>query len=228
MNGPCSPCGGPAIRVLLADAHVLMREGLQSLIENEPDLTVVGTAGDGVAAVRKAEECQPDVVLIDLAMPEMGGAEATRMIKSHNPEVQVLVLTCVFDAQNVRSALDSGAVGYLLKDTTPHELYEGIRAVLRGESPLDSRAAGAMLRSRRPEHPSTELTGREQEVLRYVARGLANKQIAQLLDITEGTVKAHLGRIFQRLGVMERTSAAAWASRHLPGQPHGQESRRNN
>jgi len=202
-----------------------MREGLQSLIENEPDLTVVGTAGDGVQAVRKAEECHPDVVLIDLAMPEMDGAEATRVIKSSNPEVQVLVLTCLFDAQNVRSALDSGAVGYLLKDATPHELYEGIRAVRRGESPLDSRAAGAMLRSQRPEHPSTELTEREQEVLRYVARGMANKQIAQLLDITEGTVKAHLGRIYQRLGVMERTSAAAWASRHLTGQPHGRDSR---
>jgi len=203
---------------LLADHRTLVRKGLELLIETESDLTVIGAASDGEEAVRKVEEYQPDIVLMDLmdlVTPGMDGIEAIRLIKARAPDVQVLVLTGLFDADNVRSALDSGAVGYLLKDAEPRDLHEGIRCVFRGESPLDSRAAGLMLRCPRRERLATDLTEREQEVLRCVASGLANKQIAHLLDITEGTVKAHLSKIFQRIGVVERTSAADWARRHL-------------
>lgn len=206
------------IRVLLADDRTLVREGLQLLIETDSEFTVVGTACDGEEAVRKAVECRPDIVLMDLmdlVTPGIDGVEATRLIKSRVPGVPVLVVTGLFDGDNVRSALDSGAVGYLLKDAQPHDLHEGMRSVLRGESPLDSRAAGVMLRCPRKERLTTDLTEREQEVLRCVASGMANKQIAHLLDIKEGTVKAHLGRIYQRIGVVERTSAAAWARSHL-------------
>jgi DNA-binding NarL/FixJ family response regulator len=203
------------IKVMLVDDHKLVRAGLQSLVDSAVDMTVVGTASDGEEAVSLVGAVDPDVVLMDLSMPGMNGVEATRQVTARHPDVQVLVLTSFSDGERVRDALDAGAVGYLLKDSDPLELLEGVRAVVRGESPLDARAARAMLQSRRPVR-GAELTDREREVLELVTKGMANKQIATALDISERTVKAHLGNIFQRIGVADRTSAAMWAQRNLP------------
>jgi DNA-binding NarL/FixJ family response regulator len=203
------------IKVMLVDDHKLVRAGLQSLVDSAVDMTVVGTASDGEEAVSLVGAADPDVVLMDLSMPGMNGVEATRQVTARHPDVQVLVLTSFSDGERVRDALDAGAVGYLLKDSDPLELLEGVRAVVRGESPLDARAARAMLQSRRPVR-GAELTDREREVLELVTKGMANKQIATALDISERTVKAHLGNIFQRIGVADRTSAAMWAQRNLP------------
>ncbi len=202
------------IRVLLVDDHKLVRAGLQSLVDSAADLTVVGAASDGEEAVRLVAELDPDVVLMDLSMPGMDGLEATRRISARHPDVQVLVLTSFSDGDRVRGALDAGAVGYLLKDADPQELLDGVRAVIRGESPLDARAARAMLQVR-PAARGDDLTDREREVLELITRGMANKQIAHALNISERTVKAHVGSIFQRIGVADRTSAAMWAERNL-------------
>ena len=206
------------IRVLLVDDHELVRAGLRALLQSA-EFEVVGAAADGPEALRCVEELLPDVVLMDLSMPGMDGAEATRQIRTAFPAVQVAVLTSSGDGQRVWEALDAGAVGYLLKDTEPDQLREALRAVSRGESPLDTRAARSMLEARRPGGSAVELTDREREVLGCVALGKPNKQIARSLGISERTVKSHLGSIFQRIGVSDRTSAAMWAQRHLPGLP---------
>ncbi len=204
------------ITVLLVDDHKLVRAGLASLIDSAEDLRVVDAVADGALAVAAAARLGPDVVLMDLAMPVMGGVEATRRIVAHDPATQVLVLTSFSDGPKIREALDAGAVGYLLKDSEPDALLGGIRAVVRGESPLDPRAARAMLTTAagRGAARVADLTTREREVLALVARGLANKQIATALRISEGTVKAHIGSIFTRIGVADRTSAAMWFERH--------------
>jgi DNA-binding NarL/FixJ family response regulator len=203
------------IRVLLVDDHKLVRAGLQSLIESTDDLDVVGAASDGAEAVDLVDELAPDIVLMDLSMPGVDGIEATRRIVAAHPEVQVLVLTSFSDGERVRRALDAGAVGYLLKDADPQDLLDGMRAVVRGESPLDPRAARAMLQTR-PAARGDDLTDREREVLELITKGMANKQIAHALNISDSTVKAHVGSIFQRIGVADRTSAAIWAERNAP------------
>ncbi len=201
------------IRVLLVDDHKLVRAGLQSLIESTDDLDVVGAASDGAEAVELVDALAPDIVLMDLSMPGVDGIEATRRIVAAHPEVQVLVLTSFSDGERVRRALDAGAVGYLLKDADPQDLLDGVRAVVRGESPLDPRAARAMLQTR-PAARGDDLTDREREVLELITKGMANKQIAHALNISDSTVKAHVGSIFQRIGVADRTSAAIWAERN--------------
>jgi DNA-binding NarL/FixJ family response regulator len=204
------------IRVLLVDDHKLVRAGLQSLIESTDDLVVVGAASDGAEALALVAQVLPDIVLMDLSMPSMpgmDGIEATERITALQLDVQVLVLTSFSDGDRVRRALDAGAVGYLLKDSDPEELLRGVRAVVRGESPLDSRAARAMLQAR-PVARGEDLTEREREVLELITRGMANKQIARALQISDSTVKAHVGSIFQRIGVTDRTSAALWAERN--------------
>ncbi len=206
-------------RVLLVDDHRLVRDGLRALLDG-PDVQVVGAAADGEQALRLVAELAPDVVLMDLSMPGMDGAEATRRIRLAHPDVQVLVLTSSSEGERVWQALDAGAVGYLLKDCEPTALREAVAAVGRGESPLDPRAARSMLEARRSAGSAVELTDREKQVLVLVARGLANKQVARSLGITERTVKSHLGNIFQRIGVSDRTSAALWAERHLPHHEH--------
>ena len=202
------------IRVLLVDDHKLVRAGLQSLIESTTDLAVVGAASDGEEALALVAATEPDVVLMDLSMPGMDGVEATRRVTERHPDVQVLVLTSFSDGDRVQRALDAGAVGYLLKDADPQSLLDGVRAVSRGESPLDARAARAMLRTRPTAARGDDLTDREREVLELITQGLANKQIARALNISDSTVKAHVGSIFQRIGVTDRTSAAIWAERH--------------
>ena len=204
------------INVVLADDHQLVRAGLEQLISATPDLRVVGTAADGAEAVALAESARPDVVLMDLVMPGVDGVEATRQISRSCPGVQVVVLTSFSDRERILAALDAGAVGYLLKDVEPAELLSAVRTAARGESPLDPKAARTLLTARK-QSPRLELTPREIEVLSLVRQGLANKQIARRLEISERTVKAHLTSAFQRIGVVDRTQAALWAERHGVG-----------
>ena len=199
------------IRVLLIDDHALVRAGLARLIASDPELEVVGQAGDGSTGATLARELQPDVALVDLAMPGLDGIETTRRVLRASEHTQVVVLTAFSDRVQVLGALDAGARGYLLKDAEPDELLRGIRAAARGESPLDPRAAHAVLPR---QTVGATLTEREREVLKLVAEGLPNKQIARALGITEKTVKAHMTKIFAAIGVTDRTAAALWAHRN--------------
>ncbi len=207
------------IRVVVADDHGMVRSGLARLLDGAEDIEVVGTAANGEEAVHLAADLRPDVVLMDLQMPGMDGAEATSRILSQSGGSDVLVLTSFSDGERIVAALDAGAVGYLLKDAEPEDLLDGVRAVSRGESPLHPRAARELLTARRAggghgAAGGVSLTPREEEVVRLVAQGLVNKQIARRLGISERTVKAHLTSAFQRLGVADRTQAALWAQRH--------------
>jgi DNA-binding NarL/FixJ family response regulator len=206
------------IRVLLVDDHRLVRTGLVSLVDAAADMTVVAVASDGAEAVAAAATHRPDVVLMDLSMPVMGGVEATRHIVAAGTAGCVLALTSFSDRDRVMDVLAAGAVGYLLKDSDHEDLLRGIRAAAVGGSPLDPRVAREVLRAAAaPGHsPGVGLTEREREVLKLVAEGLANKQIAARLGITERTVKAHLSSAFSRIGVADRTSAALWTQRNLP------------
>jgi DNA-binding NarL/FixJ family response regulator len=201
------------IRVLVVDDHTIVRDGLVQLLAAAPDLEVTGSAGDGAAAVELCAEQRPDIVLMDLSMPGMGGIEATRLIAERAPGSQVLVLTSFVDRDRVVEALEAGAIGYLLKDAEPAELISAIRSAARGESPLDPRAARTMLSAQRSAGPLESLTDREREVLGLVAEGLPNKQIARRLGISEKTVKAHLTNAFRTIGVDDRVQAGIWARR---------------
>jgi DNA-binding NarL/FixJ family response regulator len=207
------------IDVLLVDDHALMRTGLRGVIASAEGIRVVGMAANGAQALEAMvamEASPPHVVLMDLSMPVMDGVTATRRITEEYADVAVLVLSSYSDQQRVLEALDAGAIGYVLKDTDPVDLVAAIRSAAQGHSPLDPRVARTILHTRRPAAPPAELTEREQEVLTLVGRGLANKQIARALGIREGTVKAHLTNVFQRIGVRDRTSAALWARANLP------------
>ena len=202
------------IRVVIADDHAVVRHGLRQLLSTFADVELVGDAADGEAAVALCAERRPDVVLMDLEMPEVDGVEATRRIKSENPAAAVVVLTSVSDRDRIMRALDAGAAGYLLKDVEPEELRKAIEAAARGDAPLDPRAARMLLSARQAAAPAEDLSAREREVLLMVADGLANKQIARQLSISEKTVKAHLTSVFRRIGVADRTQAALWAERN--------------
>lgn len=202
------------LRVVLVDDHAVVRRGLADLLSSAPDLTVVGTAGDGAEAQSVVRDTRPDVVVMDLQMPGTDGVEATRQILAADSDVQVLVLTSFSDSERIMAALDAGAVGYLLKDADPDDVIEGVRAVARGESPLHPKAARELLLSRGRATDKPQLTPREADVLRLVRLGLANKQIARRLGISERTVKAHLTSAFQRIDVTDRTQAALWAERN--------------
>jgi DNA-binding NarL/FixJ family response regulator len=201
------------IRVALVDDHAMIRAGLQQLIEGTDDIEVVATAADGAVALEVVREHRPDVVLMDLQMPGVDGVSATRAIMAEGLGTDVLVLTSYSDGERIVAALEAGAVGYLLKDAEPEDVLQGIRAVSRGESPIHPRAARQLLGIRMG-GPPVQLTTRETEVLRLVKAGLANKQIARRLSISERTVKAHLTSAFARIGVQDRTQAALWVERH--------------
>jgi DNA-binding NarL/FixJ family response regulator len=206
------------ISVVLADDHAMVRLGLEQLLAGADGIEVVGSAADGAQAVTMVLELRPDVVLMDLQMPGIDGVAATRQIVASGAESQVVVLTSFSDSERIVAALDAGAIGYLLKDTEPEDLLEGVRAAARGESPLNPRAARKLLTARTSTPVLTvDLTPRELEVLGLVRQGLANKQIARRLGITERTVKAHLTSTFQRIGVSDRTQAALWAERNRLG-----------
>jgi len=203
------------IRVLIADDHVVIRNGLEKLLSTADDIEVIGSVPDGQSAVDTAVSEMPDVVLMDLSMPFMDGIEATRQIAAACPDVHVVVLTSFSDNRRILDALRAGASGYLLKHANAEELLNGIRAAARGESPLDPKAARVMLDAQRATPPQPTLTAREHQVLRLIGTGAANKQIARELGITERTVKSHLTSIFATIGVTSRTQAALWAKEHL-------------
>lgn len=207
----------PPIRILLTDDQALFREGLCTLLSLERDFEVVAEAANGEEAVEAARILKPDLVLMDLRMPVMSGVEATRRVREVSPSSRVLVLTTFHEDEEVFDALRAGACGYLLKDTPSGKLAEAIRAAVRGESVLEPSVATKVvaefnrlssLRAAEGAAPSTLLSARELDVLRQVARGQTNKEIASALHVTEGTVKNHLTRIFSRLGVLDRTQAA--------------------
>jgi DNA-binding NarL/FixJ family response regulator len=200
--------------VLLVDDHPLVRAGLTTLIATTDDLVIVGEAAGGEQAVTMAGDLEPDVVLMDLSMPGMDGVEATRLILDAHPEIHVVVLTSFADKERVSDALAAGAVGYLLKDSDAREVLSAIRSASLGHAPLDPRVARALLPSATPRVKDT-LSARELQVLRLVAKGLANKQIGRSLGISERTVKVHVGHVFRRIGVADRTSAAMWARDNL-------------
>jgi DNA-binding NarL/FixJ family response regulator len=201
------------IRVLIADDHGVVRDGLSQLVAAAEGLEVAGTAADGEQAVAQAGALSPDVVLMDLDMPGVDGIEATRRIMAERPTA-VLVLTSFSDSQRILGAMDAGAVGYLLKDASSDEVTAGIRAAARGESPLDPRAARTILTARNRPDPLAAFSARELEVLTLLVEGLPNKLIARRLEISEKTVKTHLTSVFRAIGVSDRTQAALWAERH--------------
>ncbi len=189
------------IGVLLVDDHPLVRAGLAGLIgSTTDDICVLGEAGGGEEAVGLAADLQPDVVLMDLSMPGLDGIESTRRLFANGYDGAVVVLTSFKETDRVSEALSAGAVGYLLKDGEPDAVLAAIRAAAAGHAPLDPRVARALLPDRAPA-PGAGLSARELQVLRLVARGLANKQIARRLEISERTVKVHLGNVFRRIGV---------------------------
>lgn len=204
------------IRVLIADDHLVVREGLRAILEVAGDIELVGEATDGAEAVRLAGELTPDVVLMDLRMPNVDGIEAIRQIKARYPELEVVILTTYDDDQDIVQGLRAGARGYLLKDSGREALFDAIRAAARGESLLPSAVIDKVVAHlSEPRAVRTEaLSDREQEVLTFLAQGAANKEIAHRLHITERTVKAHVTSIFNKLGVSSRAEAVAVAMRH--------------
>ena len=202
------------IRLAIVDDHAVVRAGLAQLVETMDEVELVGEAGDGEEAVALCAERRPDVVLMDLEMPRVDGIEATRRIRAAQPATAVVVLTSFSDRDRILRAIDAGAAGYLLKDAGPDELARAVRAAARGDAPLDPKAARALLSARTTAAPADSLSEREREVLLMVAEGLANKQIARRLEISEKTVKAHLTSVFRQIGVTDRTQAALWAERN--------------
>lgn len=198
------------IRVLLVDDHVMIRSGLERLLQQTEDIDVIGVAERGQAAIDLWGSLVPDVVVMDISMPDLDGIETTRRLLAAHAEAKVVMLTAHTDQRRVLDAIDAGAVGYLVKDSDPAVLIEGIRSAAKGESPVDPRAARAMISSRSKVN-EIPLSGREVEVLALVAQGEANKAIARRLQISEKTVKAHLTRVFSQIGVSDRTQAAIWA-----------------
>lgn len=199
------------IRVIVVDDHPVVCAGLARLIAAEDDLEVLATALDGEKAIELDRTLRPDVTLMDLSMHPVDGVEATRRIMAQRPDAHVLVLAATADPPHVLAAIDAGALGFLLKDSDPTAIGDGIRAAARGESPLDPRLASTLVRDRHSRRAGVKLTDREAEVLALAAQGMLNKQIARTLGIGEKTVKAHLGRVYERLGVTNRADAVAWA-----------------
>jgi two-component system, NarL family, response regulator LiaR len=203
------------IRILITDDHAVVREGLRSLIDSESGMQVVGEACDGVEAVMKARALRPDVILLDLVMPRKGGIEAIEEIKQENPDARILVLTSFAEDDKVFPAIRKGAQGYLLKDSSPAELLQAIRYVNRGETSLHPTIARKLIQE--INHPSDlppveePLTEREVEVLRLVAKGMSNQEIADLLIVSERTVRTHVSNILSKLHLANRTQAALYA-----------------
>ena len=203
------------IRVVVADDHPVVRRALAQLLDGAQDISVVGTASDGGEAVAATLEHSPDVVLMDLEMQGQNGIDATHAIKTAGSEARVVILTTFSDRTRILAALDAGAVGYLLKDAEHEEIIRGVLAAAAGDAPLAPRAAREMLAERARPKDEPDLSARELDVLKLVARGMPNKLIARELEISEKTVKAHLTSVFSQLGVSDRTQAALWAQRHL-------------
>lgn len=201
------------INILIVDDHSVVRQGLKMFLGLDPELNVIGEASNGSQAIELAKKLKPDVVLMDLMMPVMDGVTATQEIRRKLPDVEVIALTSVLEDASVVGAVRAGAIGYLLKDTQADELCRAIKAAAAGQVQLSPQAAARLVREvRAPESPET-LTERETDVLRLVATGKANKEIAMALHVSETTVKTHVSNILMKLGVSSRTQAALHAVR---------------
>jgi two-component system, NarL family, response regulator LiaR len=206
-----------AIRVLIADDHAVLREGLRSFLELQDGIEIVGDAADGAEAVALAEQLRPAVVLMDLVMPKLDGVEAMRKLRERVPDARVIILTSYIDDERLLPAIRAGAAGYLLKNAEPKELARAIRAADAGEALIDPTVAARLverLGDERAGDSYQSLTTREREVLDLIARGFSNKRIALELGIAEKTVKTHVGNLLGKLGVTDRTQAAVYATRH--------------
>ena len=206
--------GRVTIRVLIADDHSVVRQGLRMFLGSDPELEIVGEARDGAEAVKLALQLHPDVVLMDLLMPVMDGIQATVAIRRQAPDTEVVALTSVLEDASVVDAVRAGAIGYLLKDTESHELRRAIKAAAAGQVQLSPQAAARLMNEvRTPEQIREPLTERETEVLRLLAQGKSNKEIARTLNIAEQTVKSHVSHVLDKLDVPSRTQAALYAMR---------------
>lgn len=212
------------ISVLIVDDHAMVRQGLRTFLTLNEGIEVVGEAANGLEAVEQVRQHRPDVVLMDLVMPELDGIEATRRIRAFSPETQILVLTSFTEDEQVFPAIEAGALGYLLKDVSPDDLVQAVEAAQRGEAQLHPEVAKKLMervaaKTRQPEPPPAkaskptpeELTARELEVLCLIAKGLSNREIAQVLTIAEKTVKTHVSNILSKLHLADRTQAAIYA-----------------
>jgi two-component system, NarL family, response regulator LiaR len=207
-----------SITILLVDDHALVRSGVRAYLESQPELEVVAEAGSGEEAVQLSAEYVPDVVLMDLIMPGMDGVEATRRVRTASPRSQIVVLTSFHEDTNIFPAIQAGAISYLLKDIGPAELADAIRAAARGEAIVHPKVAARLLqelRGNRSEtiNPYTNLSEREQEVLKLIAEGLSNAEIAAKLVLSEKTIKSHVSNILSKLHLVDRTQAAVFAWR---------------
>ena len=202
------------IRVMLVDDHAMVRKGLATFLKIFDDLQLVGEAESGAAAIQLCAEVSPDVILMDMVMPDMNGAAATRAIRQQFPQVQVIALTSFKEGDLVKNALEAGAIGYLLKDISADELVRAIRAAHLGRATLSTEAAQALVESaNQPSVPGLDLTEREREVLALMIEGLNNTQIAGKLSVSPSTIKSHVSNILAKLGVASRTEAVTLALR---------------
>jgi NarL family two-component system response regulator LiaR len=205
------------ITVLLIDDHRVVRQGLRDFLELQDDIEVIGEAASGEEGVRLAQELLPDVVLMDMVLPGIDGVEATRRVKAVSPSTRIIVLTSFADDDKVFPAIKAGAISYLLKDVQPEELARAIRAAQRGEAVLHSEVAAKLMQEfsapRTADNPVEQLTEREMDVLRLIAKGQSNKEIADTLVISEKTVKTHVSNILSKLHLADRTQAAIYALR---------------
>jgi NarL family two-component system response regulator LiaR len=203
------------IRVMIVDDHRMVRHGLKTFLAGQKDLLIVAEAGDGHEAVERTGQAQPDVILMDVVMPTMDGPTATAKIRQAFPHIQIIALTTFLEPELVESALKSGAIGYLLKDVGAARLADAIRAAARGQPTIDSSAAHLLVpRAGQPSPVGEDLTGRERDILALLVRGLTNKQIATELHLSPGTVRIYVSQILTKLGVSNRTEAAALALQH--------------
>ncbi len=203
------------IRVLVVDDHHMVRKGLIVLLENFDDFEVVGDAGDGQAGIMLAQRYKPDIVLMDMSMPGMGGVEATQAIHDTCPDTQVIALTSFSDDSTIQSALKAGAISYLMKNVSVDELAQAVRKAHQGKSTLAPEATQALISAtRRPPEIGHDLSEREREVLAWLVEGLNNREIAERLMISNSTVKNHLSNIFSKMGTTSRTQAVALAVEH--------------
>jgi NarL family two-component system response regulator LiaR len=211
--------GGTAndkISVIIVDDHAIVRQGLRTYLELQPDIDVVGEASNGHEAVTLTRDALPDIVLMDLVMPQSDGVEATRAITALSPSTRVIVLTSFSEDEKVFASIKAGAQGYLMKDVLPNELVRAIRTVHRGEAQLDPEIARKLMQeftNPQPTTPKHDLTERELEVLRLIAQGKSNKDISDDLVLSEKTVKTHVSNILQKLHLSDRTQAAVYALR---------------